>query len=114
MTEEEIKLKQEANEAQDAKAKELGAVVCLRVEDKDGIERVAYLKAPDRYAVGYALSELSGGDILKGCEYIYDSAVMKDISPDYQLIRDEDYLFISVHKAIQAAIPFKKNNSKIL
>ena len=97
----------------DAAAKEKGAVVVLRVNDSKGVERVAYLKAPDRYAVGAALSAMKTS-ITEACEYIYDSAVMKDISPDYELIRNDDEMFISSCSAIQAAIPFKKNNSKML
>lgn len=105
---------QEECDKQDAAAKAAGAIVVIRVkktgEDK---EYLAYLKKPDRYAIGVFLSKMNDNLIL-ACEAIYVSAVMKDISPDHTAIFEDDELFTSAHKAIQAAVPFKKNSSMIL
>ncbi len=104
--------KVEAKLKLDADAKALGAVVCIDITH-EGKDYLAYLKAPDRYAVGAFLSA-EKTSVTEACEYIYDSAVMKDISPDYLTIRDNDLLFISACPAIQRSVPFKKNNSRIL
>lgn len=104
--------KLEAKLKLDAEAKLLGAVVCIDIEH-EGKEYLAYLKAPDRYAVGAFLA-IEKSSVTEACEYVFDSAVIKEISPDYLAIRENDTLFISACPAIQRSVPFKKNNSRIL
>lgn len=75
--------------------------------DDQGKKHVAYFKAPNRLIVGIAMSTIDSNTLL-ACEYIFDDAVIKEVS-DVAYFRDNDDVFIGLVAMLQALIRVKKS-----
>lgn len=75
--------------------------------DDNGIEHVAYFKEPNRLIVGVAMAEIET-NVLKACEYIFNDAVIKEIS-DVDYFFNNNAVFVGIHRMLQGLIEVKKS-----
>jgi hypothetical protein len=69
---------------------------------------VCYWKAPHRMALGAALAILER-DTLAGCEIIFDSAIIPDISVGWEEVRSDNGAMIGLVPYLQSLCVVKKN-----
>lgn len=75
--------------------------------DENGVEHVAYFKAPNRLIVGIALAEIDRNTLL-ACEYIFDESIIKEVS-DVDYFRNDDGVFMGLTAMLQSLIRVKKS-----
>ena len=110
---EKIKAEYENQLKIDSEYKEkFGAIAKAESED-EGKTIVIYFKAPHRMALGSALAILER-DVLQGCEIIFDSCVIAEISPDWEKFRNDNGRFIGLVPLLQSLCVVKKSTYKML
>lgn len=101
-------LTQDESLALDKRAKEEFKAVKKAVNvDKDGKQIVAYFREPSRMVVGIAMAKLDT-DTLTACEYIFDDAVIREIS-DTDAFRNDNGIFIGLNVMLQSLVTIKKS-----
>lgn len=76
--------------------------------DADGVERVAYFRTPNRMVIGIAMAEIER-NVLNACEYIFDDAVIREIS-DVDYFRNNTDVFVGLNVMLQSLIRVKKSS----
>jgi hypothetical protein len=83
--------------------------VIAKVENTDskGNPIVCYFKSPSRLVLGIAMAEIDRNTLL-ACEYIFDDAVVKEIS-NHEEFRGNDALFLGITGVLQSLVRVKKS-----
>lgn len=79
------------------------------VVSEDG-EHMAFFRTPNRSTVGFFMAEVQN-NVTTACEYLYNDAVIREISEVEYFQKDEN--FYSIISTLQRLIQVKKNRSMI-
>lgn len=94
------------------KYKQSHGVVGYCKSTHEGREIICWFKKPHRMALGAALAKMET-DLIAACEMIFDSAVVSELSPDWELFRNDDGRFIGITNFLQSLAVVKKSTCKI-
>lgn len=89
-----------------------GAIGFTRTLDDEGKPMILWYKKPSRAALGAAMAILES-DTITACEYIFDSAVIVELSPDWEKVRNHDGRFMGIVTFLQMLGAVKKSLYKI-
>lgn len=99
--------------ALEAKYKETHGAVGYCKSTHEEKEIICWFKKPSRMALGSALA-IMDSDLIAACEMIFDSAVIVELSPEWELFRNDDGRFIGITRFLQSLAVVKKSTYKIL
>lgn len=91
--------------------KDFGIIASCSGYDEDGKKMTLYFKPPHRMALGAALAVINTNTV-EACEIIFDSAIVTDISPDWEKFRNDNGRFLGLTTFLQSLGAVKKSTYK--
>jgi len=89
-----------------------GAIGFTRTLDDEGKPIILWYKQPHRSALGAAMAVLEHNTI-EACEYIFDSALIPELSPEWEKVRNHNGRFMGICIFLQALGGVKKSTYRI-